>query len=144
MKYIAYGSNLNKDQMALRCPDAKFLGKGMLQDYRLVFKSVADVEYCFDEMVDIGIWEITDKCLKALDVYEGYPSLYGRKEYDVIDQNGDVVKGIMYTMNRCEYAMPSEYYLNTIMEGYLDCNIKLDCLINAVVKTERLTGNYYE
>lgn len=29
-KYIAYGSNLNREQMAKRCPDAKVIGSGML------------------------------------------------------------------------------------------------------------------
>ena len=32
-KYIAYGSNLNREQMAKRCPDAKVIGSGMLKDY---------------------------------------------------------------------------------------------------------------
>ena len=27
-RYIAYGSNLNRAQMALRCPDAKVVGTG--------------------------------------------------------------------------------------------------------------------
>ena len=35
-KYIAYGSNLNREQMAKRCPDAKVIGSGMLKDYELL------------------------------------------------------------------------------------------------------------
>ena len=37
-KYIAYGSNLNREQMAKRCPDAKVIGSGMLKDYELLFR----------------------------------------------------------------------------------------------------------
>ena len=28
--YVAYGSNLNREQMAHRCPEAKLVGKGHL------------------------------------------------------------------------------------------------------------------
>lgn len=33
--YVAYGSNLNKEQMAYRCPTARFLGTGVIEDYEL-------------------------------------------------------------------------------------------------------------
>lgn len=35
--YIAYGSNMSTSQMALRCPDAKLVGTGWLNGYRLAF-----------------------------------------------------------------------------------------------------------
>ena len=38
MKYIAYGSNLNLKQMAMRCPTAKVVGRAMLKDYQLTFR----------------------------------------------------------------------------------------------------------
>ena len=48
-RYIAYGSNLNRAQMALRCPDAKVVGTGEIKDYELLFRgnrngAVATVE----------------------------------------------------------------------------------------------------
>ena len=42
--YIAYGSNLNLEQMAHRCPTAKVAGTAMLHNWRLAFYSVATVE----------------------------------------------------------------------------------------------------
>ena len=36
--YIAYGSNLNLAQMKYRCPTAKFIGTGVLENYELQFK----------------------------------------------------------------------------------------------------------
>lgn len=36
--YIAYGSNLNLPQMAIRCPGAAVIGKSALKDYELVFR----------------------------------------------------------------------------------------------------------
>lgn len=31
--YVAYGSNLNKEQMRYRCPAAKFVGTGIIEGY---------------------------------------------------------------------------------------------------------------
>ena len=36
--YLAYGSNLNKQQMRLRCPDAVPVTTAAVQDYQLVFR----------------------------------------------------------------------------------------------------------
>ena len=33
--YIAYGSNLNLKQMKYRCPTAKLIGKGVVENYPL-------------------------------------------------------------------------------------------------------------
>ena len=33
--YIAYGSNINLEQMANRCPNSKVIGKEMLKGYEL-------------------------------------------------------------------------------------------------------------
>ena len=42
--YAAYGSNLNKIQMRKRCPRSTPICSMYLQDWRLVFKGVADLE----------------------------------------------------------------------------------------------------
>ena len=41
--YIAYGSNLNLEQMADRCPTARVVGATVLDDYQLVFQRVATI-----------------------------------------------------------------------------------------------------
>ena len=47
--YGAYGSNMNLEQMAHRCPKAKVIGSGILQDYKLTFSIVQEtcVEFSF-------------------------------------------------------------------------------------------------
>ena len=42
--YGAYGSNLNKDQMSFRCPNAKAVTSYELKGHALKFRGVADVE----------------------------------------------------------------------------------------------------
>ena len=36
--YIAYGSNLDVDQMLRRCPDALTIGRSTIDGYKLVFR----------------------------------------------------------------------------------------------------------
>ena len=36
--YFAYGSNINLDQMAHRCPAAEVVGPVVLENYRLLFR----------------------------------------------------------------------------------------------------------
>lgn len=42
--YVAYGSNINLEQMAFRCPNSEVVGTAMLQGYELQFKRVATIE----------------------------------------------------------------------------------------------------
>lgn len=36
--YMAYGSNMNLEQMADRCRTAEVVGKGILKNYELLFR----------------------------------------------------------------------------------------------------------
>ena len=40
--YFAYGSNINLDQMAHRCPDATPVGPVMLENYELLFRGMTN------------------------------------------------------------------------------------------------------
>ena len=41
--YIAYGSNINLEQMAYRCPHSKVVGTSEIKDYELEFRGVATI-----------------------------------------------------------------------------------------------------
>jgi gamma-glutamylcyclotransferase (GGCT)/AIG2-like uncharacterized protein YtfP len=139
MLYAAYGSNLNHDQMARRCPQAKFVGVGVLEKYKLVFRGVADIEFSKKGNVPVGLWDITSDCLMRLDAYEGYPSMYGR-EVVSIRVDDEEVDAIVYYMNSRGYASPTTSYFNAIKDGYEHCGIKLSKLYAALEDTKH---NYY-
>jgi len=129
--YGAYGSNMNLEQMSHRCPKSKVIGIGTLEDYKLTFrggyKGVANIEPCKERSVPIVLWEITEDCETALDLYEGYPNLYIKKEVE-IKSRGKIKKAMVYIMVK-EYinmvAAPTEYYFNVIARGYSDNSIDL-------------------
>ena len=138
--YAAYGSNMNLRQMAVRCPDAKVVGSGVLEDYKLTFrgiyKGVANIQPCKGKEVPIVLWEITEDCEAALDMYEGYPRLYEKKEVKVKTE-GKNKKAMAYIMT-ADYtdkvAMPTDYYYNVIVKGYLDNGLELKYLETAKVE----------
>lgn len=121
--YIAYGSNLNLTQMAHRCPTAKVVGASELKDYELTFRggkrgAVATVEPKEGISVPILIWKLKPRDEQALDRYEGYPSFY-RKEFHDVELDGKLFSTMVYVMNEGRaLGAPSDYYYNTIREGY--------------------------
>jgi hypothetical protein len=137
--YLAYGSNLNKTQMSLRCPDAKPFGRVLIEDHELTFRGnssgwgVANIEPKAGCTVQAGLWYISQKDEASLDMYEGYPHLYTKKELDVIC-DGQVVRAMVYVMKRnLRFSKPSEGYLKTIEDGYADFGFDTAPLLDAVV-----------
>lgn len=136
-KYAAYGSNLNLRQMARRCPTAKVIGKGEIRDYELLFRghstsAVATVEPRPESSVPVLIWDISPEDERNLDIYEGYPRLYGKVDLEV--QTEDGCESIMvYTMNEgYGIGKPSMHYLDTIATGYLEAGFDLNRLFDSV------------
>ena len=122
-KYIAYGSNLNIEQMTHRCPTARVVGTGELQGYELLFRgaargAVATVEPREGASVPVLIWDIGPEDERNLDRYEGYPRLYRREDLDVATAEG--TESIMaYVMNEgYDIGIPGKHYYGTILCGY--------------------------
>lgn len=141
--YIAYGSNLNLPQMAERCPTAKVVGASELKDYALLFRghgsnAVATIEPKEGASVPVMLWEIMPGDELSLDRYEGYPSFYDKEIMD-LTLDGQSVSSMVYVMtpgHRLGY--PSDYYFNTIAEGYKTAGFDTDILEQAVDYTEQL------
>lgn len=135
--YIAYGSNLNLEQMKRRCPDAKLLGTGTIRDYGLLFRgspknAVATIEPLAGSKVPVGVFEISEMDEKYLDRYEGYPHLYYKDKVD-IEIHDEKTEAMIYLMHpKYEMGMPSRSYYQTIRKGYIDCNLDISYLDNAV------------
>ena len=111
--YLAYGSNLNKEQMAHRCPGAVPVGAAVISDYQLVFRrGFLTIEPKEGSEVPVGIWKITAEDEKALDRYEGFPRFYIKKDFDIGMAN---IMAYGYPIQK-----PSDQYLLTVAKGYAD------------------------
>ena len=87
--------------MAERCPGAVGISPAVLQGYRLVERTHADIEPSGNssDCVNGALYEITEKDLAALDRYEAYPEYYIRKEVMVTDCAGVFHRALVYMMN---------------------------------------------
>lgn len=127
--YVAYGSNLNIQQMRMRCPSARVIGVGAFEGYRLMFKGSKTGAYLTIEphdgsIVPVAVWEVTESDERALDHYEGFPRFYYKEEMKL------PVKGIrtgkvrertvfVYIMQEDRpYGLPSDHYVNVCRQGY--------------------------
>lgn len=121
--YIAYGSNLNLPQMDRRCPTSEIAAAGEIKDYQLLFRgqkksAVATIEPSEGNVVPVLVWALKEEDETALDRYEGYPFFY-HKETMELEMEGKAVDAMVYIMNDgYEIGMPSEFYLNAILDGY--------------------------
>lgn len=124
MLYFAYGSNLDVLQMQHRCPNATPLGQAYFPGWKLVFRGVADiVPASMESLLPVGIWEITDRCLKSLDSYEGVKHGLYRRVY---------INGMLtYRMNSEGISPPADAYFATIHRGYKDFDLDDGHLIDA-------------
>jgi len=135
--YLAYGSNMNLEQMSHRCPTAKVVGTIMLENWHLIFNGVASIERSKGNSVPVVIWEIQSADERALDVYEGWPRLY-RKEMRRIKLDGKLRLAMVYIMNNVRrYSPPSAGYYNVILEGYKSAGFDIKILQVAANRAER-------
>ena len=132
MYYFAYGSNLNKKQMLERCPDSKPRFVATLRNYKLVFVGwsrqwrggVTSIKPFRGERVLGALYELSDRDLRRLDSYEGYPGSYNRLKVTVFDEDGESVEAITYIKSeQAEEIQPSKEYLSLVQQGYRDWDI---------------------
>ena len=143
--YIAYGSNLNIGQMAVRCPIAKVIGTAVIDDYELLFKGSKTGSYLTIEPKTVSkvpavVWEVTAEDERALDRYEGYPRFYYKKEMTVdvtVLRSGRTSKKkvFMYIMHEGRpLGIPSQYYVKVCLEGYREFDFDKELRFAAIKK----------
>ena len=124
MLYAAYGSNLNVEQMTYRCPKSEIVTTAVIKNYRLMFKGSKTGSYLTIEPADgcevpVGIWRVTDGDIQSLNRYEGYPTFYYKKGFNLFCADGKRHKVFAYIMHEESLlGMPSEWYVRGCLEGY--------------------------
>ena len=148
--YLAYGSNVSIGEMAVRCPDAEFVGLTTLNGYKLDFMGLSTgyltVEKSDDEVV-VAAYRITKGDLSRLDYYEGYPRLYEHVKVTV-NIDGKKYSAFFYKMNdivfvedsqsalveyRTHYEFPSVNYLVRCVNGYKEVGMNIGVLLDRVM-----------
>lgn len=128
--YFAYGSNMAPELMTKTCPGSRLLGPGRLDGFRFAFnrRSIRTGTGVANVVEDAGaavwgvVYEITDDCLATLDLKEGYPWAYDRKEVDVELEAGDTCRAMTYVVAHPEpeQVAPSQEYIGGIVAAARD------------------------
>ena len=133
--YFAYGSNINREQMEFRCPDACVVGPVALENYELLFRGggFATITPCEGGKVHGLLWSLTPECERSLDMYEGYPRFYDKRTVTVRDGLGRELTVMAYIMDERfrEPMLPSTSYYNGILEGYRQNGLPVTALKKA-------------
>lgn len=130
MYYFAYGSNLNRKQMAERCPNSKPKFTTTLPHHKLIFAGrsrkwgggTASIKPFRGEKVAGAVYEVSDRDLRALDQAEG-PD-YSRVNKIVFTDTGERIEVVTYVKReQSEETPPSPEYLAAMRRGYRDWEI---------------------
>ena len=145
--YLAYGSNLNIRQMALRCLTAKAVGTAIIKDYELLFKGSKTGAYLTIEPksgaeVPVAVWSVEPADEKRLDVYEGFPAFYYKAELELPVRyfSGKTVlrTAFVYIMHEERpLGLPSGSYVRTCLDGYRDFRFDESILLAALENSRK-------
>ena len=134
MLYAAYGSNLDPEQMAQRCPHSPLRGAGWLTGWRITFGGdgwdgplPTVVEDSADELtgssraaesqVFVGLYDVTDTDATHLDQWESADTgLYRKLTVRVAALDGDVSAWV-YVLDDFEGGVPSAMTLGILADA---------------------------
>lgn len=135
--YFAYGSNMDLNQMAFRCPNSRYEGIGYIHNQRLVFKNTfATIIPSEGDVVPIVIYRISKADEDILDKYEHVPNSYYKITATLAidnDYGNQIIEGLLYVMQPVSsYSLPSNNYYNLIKSAYSLHGIDESILIDAM------------
>lgn len=126
--YFAYGSNLDDDQMRVRCAGARIVGRAVLPNHALAFGgfshrwggAVASVVRAKGARVEGLLYELGDVDLRALDRFEGHPFAYERVVRFVQDEHGRRRRAMTYLQpeDTFEAWAPQQGYFTILWRAY--------------------------
>lgn len=123
MIYAAYGSNLDPQQMATRCPHSPLRGVGWLQGWRLTFGgdgwdgALPTLAEQAGAQVFVGLYDVPESDAAALDGWESADSgLYRRLTVRVSTLDGEVLAWA-YVLNDFEGGLPSARTLGILADA---------------------------
>ena len=120
--YFAYGSNLWRKQMELRCPDHLVLGMGILTGYRWIITSrgYASVVRSPSDLVLGMVYAITETDEERLDLCEEVGEGAYRKASLPVQTGRGVLDCVVYIDPQEQEGFPCEEYVERIKCGLRD------------------------
>ena len=116
--YFAYGSNLDVEQMSVRCRGARPLSTAVLMEHRFRIngQGVATVIPSPESRVHGLLWSLTEEHERDLDEYEGVDEgVYSKETRRVTSFSGEPVDALIYVAADVTEGPPLPEYLERIL-----------------------------
>jgi gamma-glutamylcyclotransferase (GGCT)/AIG2-like uncharacterized protein YtfP len=115
--YFAYGANMDRDAMALRCPSSRALGRAKLARHRFIITRDGYASVLRDPraMVHGVIWDLALSDMRTLDKFEEVDrGLYAKIMQPVITEEGSR-RALVYVGANAEAGTPRAGYLEAVV-----------------------------
>lgn len=123
--YFAYGSNLWRQQMSLRCPEHREIGAGCLNGWRWIITTrgyASIVESTGDHVLGV-VYELSKADVLNLDCFEGVAQGAYRKEMLAVTVGGRDLICLVYVDPIIECGKPKVEYIARINNGIHDAGL---------------------
>ena len=123
--YFGYGSNLSKEQMAIRCPESKYYDSGKLLDYSWLInaRGYASIKPSEGEFVLGEIFTLSQQDINYLDIYESVEEgMYLKSNLSVQTSKGPI-DCLVYIASDNNIGKPQKEYINRINLGIKSANL---------------------
>jgi gamma-glutamylcyclotransferase (GGCT)/AIG2-like uncharacterized protein YtfP len=123
--YAAFASNLDPDQMAVRCPHSPLRGTGWIIGWRLTFGgedlgwegSMATIVEDPTSQVFVALYDVSPQDVKQLDEWESVDQGIYRKIHVRVQTLDGERLAWLYVLNAYEGGLPSARYLGILAEA---------------------------
>jgi gamma-glutamylcyclotransferase (GGCT)/AIG2-like uncharacterized protein YtfP len=126
--YFGYGSNLSKEQMAIRCPESKYYASGTLSGYSWLInaRGYASITPSESEFVLGEVFTLSQQDIDYLDIYESVEEGMYLKSNLRIETSKGTIDCLVYIASDSTPGIPKEEYIERINLGIKSANLPDD------------------
>jgi gamma-glutamylcyclotransferase (GGCT)/AIG2-like uncharacterized protein YtfP len=128
--YFAYGSNMDRDAMATRCPGSKAVGLGRLPRHRFLITTDGYASVVRDPRRTVHgvVWDLALSDIPALDRYESLSTGLYTKIGQPVVMDGGAKRALVYIGRSTRPGKPKPGYLEGVLAAARGWNLPKDYL----------------
>ena len=132
--YFGYGSNLSKEQMAIRCAESKYYASGKLSGYSWLInaRGYASIKPSESDFVLGEIFTLSQQDVDYLDIYESVEEGMYLKTNLSVETSKGTIDCLVYIASDSTPGIPQEEYIKRINLGIKSANLPDDYVQKAI------------
>ena len=132
--YFGYGSNLSKEQMAIRCPESKYYASGTLSGYSWLIntRGYASIKPSDSDFVLGEIFTLSQQDVDYLDIYESVEEGMYLKSNLSVEISKGTIDCLVYIASDSTPGIPQDEYIERINLGIKSANLPDDYVQKAI------------